>query len=299
MGYSVQDVPVRGGALRVGCWQGDGPVERVILAVHGITASHRSWGLVADSVAPGTLILAPDLRGRGRSGALPGPSGMSQHATDCRTVLQELADGRCDVAVGHSMGGFVAATLAGQHPDAVGSLLLVDGGVPFELPDGADLAATMQAVLGPAVERLSLEFTSRAEYQRFWQEHPAFADTWNDAVADYVDYDLGDEGPPYRSTVAGDLITEDYPQMFAGGPTELAWPAVTAPTVFLRAPRGLLDEEGGLYPPALLDDWATGRPNFTWRAVPGVNHYTITLSGMGAHAVVDAVAELLADEEAM
>lgn len=297
MDYSVHDVAVRGGQLRVGRWQGDGPVERVILAVHGITATHMSWASIGEAVPAGTVILAPDLRGRGRSGALPGPSGMSQHASDCLAALQELADGRCDVAVGHSMGGFVVASLAGEHPQAVGSLLLVDGGVPFDLPPGADMDAMMKAVLGPAVERLSMEFASREDYQDFWRQHPAFDGQWSQAVEDYVDYDLGD-GPPYRSTVAGDLITQDYPQMFTGGATDLAWPAVHAPTIFLRAPRGLLGEEGGLYAPAQLDDWETGRPNFTWREVDGVNHYTITLGDKGARVVTDAIAELLADEEA-
>lgn len=297
MTYSVHDVPVDGGMLRVGRWQGDGPVERVILAVHGITATHMSWQSVGAAVPAGTVVLAPDLRGRGRSGSLPGPSGMSQHAADCLVVLQELADGRCDVAVGHSMGGFVVATLAGEHPEAVGSLLLVDGGVPFELPPGGDLDARMKAVLGPAVARLSMEFDSPQAYQEFWQQHPAFVGQWSQAAADYVDYDLG-SGPPYRSTVAGELVTQDYPQMFSGGPTDLAWPAIHASAIFLRAPRGLLGEEGGLYAPSQLDDWETGRPNFTWREVDGVNHYTITLGDKGARVVSDAIAELIADEDA-
>ncbi|WP_158607706.1 alpha/beta hydrolase [Flexivirga caeni] len=290
--YTTHDVPVRGGLLRVGRWQGEGPVRRVVLAVHGITATHVSWELVGRAVPPGTMILAPDLRGRGRSGSLPGPSGMSQHATDCLAVLTELADGRCDVAAGHSMGGFVVATLAGEHPEAVGRLLLVDGGVPFPLPPGADLPALMQAALGPAVERLSVDFASHEEYQAFWRQHPAFSAEWNDAVAAYVDYDLG-SGPPYRSTVAGELITQDYPQMFVGGETDRAWPGIVTDALLLRAPRGLMNEPGGLYPPELLDAWAATRPRFVWREVPDVNHYTLVL-GRGADVVNAALGELLA-----
>lgn len=288
MSYSAHDVPVRDGVLRVGRWQGEGPVERVVLAVHGITATHTSWQLVGAAVAPGTVILAPDLRGRGRSGSLPGPSGMSQHATDCLAVLEMLSDGRCDVAVGHSMGGFVVATLAGEHSESVGRLLLVDGGVPFVLPVGVDMTAMMRAGLGPAVERLTIDFASREEYQDFWRAHPAFLGEWNDAVSAYVDYDLG-SGPPYRSTVAGELIAQDYPQMFTGGPTDLAWPSVTADALFLRAPRGLMNEDGGLYQPAALDAWAAGHPRFSWREVPDVNHYTITLGDRGARVISDAI----------
>lgn len=287
--YSTHDVPVRGGSLRVGRWQGDGPVRRVVLAVHGITATHMSWASVGKLVPSGTVILAPDLRGRGRSGGLPGPSGMSQHATDCLVVLETLADGRCDVAIGHSMGGFVVATLAGEHPSVVGRLLLVDGGVPFALPAGVELSAMMQAVLGPAVERLSVDFASHEDYQGFWKAHPAFIGEWNDAAAAYVDYDLGEAGPPYRSTVSAELITQDYPQMFTGGPTDLAWRTVTVDALLLRAPRGLMNEEGGLYPPAVLDAWAATHPKFVWREVPDVNHYTITLGARGARVIADAI----------
>ena len=41
--------------------------------------------------------------------------------------------------VGHSMGAFVAAVVARRHPDRVSSLLLVDGGLPLELPPGVTL----------------------------------------------------------------------------------------------------------------------------------------------------------------
>ncbi|MFZ5850408.1 MAG: alpha/beta fold hydrolase, partial [Actinomycetota bacterium] len=74
--YRTLDVPVDGGTLRVGVWGEAGPV---VLAVHGITANHRTWDLVADRL-PDVRLVAPDLRGRGRSATLPGPFGMARHA---------------------------------------------------------------------------------------------------------------------------------------------------------------------------------------------------------------------------
>ncbi len=286
--YRTHDVPVRGGDLRVGAWHPDGPVERVVLAVHGITATHRSWALVAPLLASGTLVLAPDLRGRGRSGSLPAPAGMVTHAQDCQAVLTEMADGHCDLAMGHSMGGFVVATLAGTAPDTVGALLLVDGGVPFPLPDGVDLETAMTAGLGPAVARLSMAFDTREAYRDFWRDHPALVDDWNDAVVDYVDYDLDPDARPFRSSVSAELITADYRELFAAGPVDAAWRTLRQPTTFLRAPRGLLNEAGGLYPPALLDAWTRDHSNFAWTNVDDVNHYTITLGPDGASDVATA-----------
>lgn len=58
--------------------QATGPV---VLAIHGITASHYSWPFLARAL-PDTRIIAPDLRGRARSNLLPGPYGMRRHAAD-------------------------------------------------------------------------------------------------------------------------------------------------------------------------------------------------------------------------
>jgi lipase len=307
--YRNHDVAVRGGSLRVGGWRSDDaadsaagsherPVERVVLAVHGITASHRSWQLVArrlteQPTGPATLVLAPDLRGRGRSADLPGPWGMAQHTEDLVAVLDQLAPGVSCVVAGHSMGGFVAVMLAALRPDLAAGLVLVDGGVPLVLPDGWTLQAAARAGLGPAAERLSMTFADRAAYQDFWRAHPAFAQDLSAAVLDYVDYDLEPDGPPWRSSCLAEAMAADYAEQFLDGPVDLAWPNVRAPITFLRAPRGLQDEPAGLYPQAGLDYWRSRYPDFVFREVSGVNHYTITLGETGATAVSDTIAELL------
>ena len=117
-------VPVPGGALTVGIWNNapDAP------AIHGITANHRCWPLLADHL-PGVRIIAPDLRGRGRSRDLGGPYGLEQHARDLVAVLDHL-ELESVAVVAHSMGAFVAVLLAARFPDRVSSLTLVDGGPP-------------------------------------------------------------------------------------------------------------------------------------------------------------------------
>src|SRR4249919_1509912 len=104
------DVPVAGGLLRVATWPGGGTP---VLAIHGITSSSRSWPLLARELD--RPVVAPDLRGRGRSNRLPGPVGLVAHAEDCAAALRAVTDEPA-VVVGHSMGGFVATVLAAQHP---------------------------------------------------------------------------------------------------------------------------------------------------------------------------------------
>jgi len=292
--YRTQDVPVRGGLLRVGCWQ-HGEPERIVLAVHGITSSHRAWSLVADRLVerPGTLVLAPDLRGRGRSADLPGPYGMAQHVEDLVALLANCAADRPAVLAGHSMGGFVAVLLAAEHPELVSALVLVDGGLPLTLPAGWSMTEAARVGLGPAAARLERSFADRTEYRQFWREHPAFAEGFSDAVQDYVDYDLRPDGPPWRSSSEPEAMFADHAEQFTGGPVERAWPRVAAPVTFLRAPRGLQDEPGGLYAEATLTAWQREHPDFNWRSIDGVNHYTLILGDVGAAAVSAAITERL------
>src|SRR5699024_1531258 len=90
-----------------------------VVAVHGVTASHRCWLSLAEEL-PEVRIVAPDLRGRGRSNQITGPFGLATHADDVAAVLGHL---RVDNAVvaGHSMGGFVALVTADRYPDMVSS----------------------------------------------------------------------------------------------------------------------------------------------------------------------------------
>src|SRR5690606_9508333 len=81
----------------------------------------------------GVRVLAPDLRGRGRSNQLPGPYGMPQHADDLAAVLDHFGV-ETALIVGHSMGAFVSVVLSHRHPERVSELILVDGGLPLAVP---------------------------------------------------------------------------------------------------------------------------------------------------------------------
>lgn len=108
----LRTVEVDGGPMTVGEW---GPEDGTpVLAVHGITASLAGWWLLAAAL-PEVRLVAPDLRGRGRSNVLPGPYGLDRHAADLEQLLDGLGLDRV-VVVGHSMGAFVGVRLVGLGP---------------------------------------------------------------------------------------------------------------------------------------------------------------------------------------
>jgi lipase len=263
-----------------------GPADGMpLLAIHGITSSSRAWLALARQL-PEFRIFAPDLRGRGRSRDLDPSTGLRHHAADVAELLDGLALGAVPI-VGHSMGAFVAVTLADARPDLVASLLLVDGGYPLARPAGVsddDLAGT---VLGPIAARLAREFPSREAYHDFWRQHPAFGGELSDDLRAYADHDLVGEPPHLRTASTAEAIAADSLDLY-GSPWHLAALAdLRLPAPMLRAPRGLLDEPGGLYPD--LPAHPPLAPTMTVTDVPDVNHYTILMSDAGAGVVADAV----------
>jgi lipase len=284
--YDAFDVTVDGGALRVGRWTASDPGAPVVLAVHGVTANHLAWQSLA--ALDRFTILAPDLRGRGRSGRLTGPSGMVRHVSDLVAVLEHV-DVPEVLVVGHSMGGFVAAAFVEAHAGRTVGTVLVDGGLPFPpLPEGVTTEQALNASIGPAAQRLTMTFATLEAYLDFWRPHPAFAGHWTPELEAYLAYDLDGD----RSSVSLDAVREDSADLL--DPDRVARRAEALPegTLFLRAPRGLMNDEGGLYAPALVERHRATYPLVDVRDVPDTNHYTIVMSDVGARAVADALDEV-------
>lgn len=279
------DIPVAGGWLHVGRWGGVGPS---VLALHGITATHMGWVEVAGRL-PDVTVLAPDLRGRGRSAHLPGPYGMAAHVADAVALLDAVGCDRVIVA-GHSMGGFVAVRLAAQHPDRVAGLVLVDGGLPTGRPQDPVPADDIDAVLGPAADRLAMRFPSTEAYRDFWRAHPAVGPIWGPPVQAYVDYDLVGEPPELRSSCREEAMRTDGAEVADHASAATALRRVNAPTTFLRAERGLLDGPP-FYPDYVAASWRHQRPVVQACTVSDTNHYSLLLGAQGAAAVADAVNE--------
>lgn len=115
----------------------DGPVHYrdfggeggALVCVHGLGGSALNWMAVAPALARRHRVLAPDLRGFGRT-----PPGRGARLTDNLELvdrfLREVA-GAPAILVGNSMGGLLAVMQAIRHPDTVKRLLLVDPALPW------------------------------------------------------------------------------------------------------------------------------------------------------------------------
>lgn len=280
-------VPVAGGSLAVFRY-GDGAGEPVLL-IHGVTSSNRAFQVFADAlIARGKAPYAVDLRGRGDSNSLDGPFGMAQHAADMETVIKSFGWIQPDV-IGHSMGGFVAAALIGLYPESVREVVFADGGVPLPLPPGMSVEQVLPFVLGPALARLSMIFESKDAYRDFWRSQPAFSKGWSPVMDEYVDYDLRGEAPNLKPSTNPAAVEADSRDLFGDELIVRSLKGLTKQAVFIKAERGLQNEEGGLYPLAVLDAVLPQYPMLKLEFLADCNHYDMFTDHRGAEEVAQII----------
>ena len=100
---------------------GEGPP---VVILHGLFGSAENWQTIARLLAGNYHVVAVDLRNHGESPHAPEMS----YAAMAADVIETIDGIGLDSVhlVGHSMGGKVAMTAAGAHPDRVRSLCVVD-----------------------------------------------------------------------------------------------------------------------------------------------------------------------------
>ncbi len=83
-------------------WGTTGPV---MLCVHGMTSSRRSWLRIAKRYADRYQVITYDQRGHGDSAGVAGPMSLERGVRDLENVVAAI--GGADILIGHSWGGAV------------------------------------------------------------------------------------------------------------------------------------------------------------------------------------------------
>ena len=280
-------VPVTGGDLAVFQY-GNGAGDPVLL-IHGVTSSNRAFQLFADSlIARGKAPYAVDLRGRGDSNSLPGPFGMATHAQDMASVIDHFGWKNPDV-IGHSMGAFVTAALVGLYPNKVGNVVFADGGIPLPMPPGMTIEQLMPFVLGPAMARLAMTFENKDTYRNYWKPLPAFVKGWSTALDEYVDFDLRGTEPQMKPATNPVAVEEDSRDLVGDDLIARSLRGLTQQSLFIKAERGLQNEENGLYPVPVLDAVLPSYPQLKLEFLADCNHYDMFLEESGAEKVATLI----------
>jgi pimeloyl-ACP methyl ester carboxylesterase len=170
--FPVEQVDIHGHRV---CYRraGDGPV---VMLLHGVAGSSRSWIPVMEQLKRDFTVIAPDFLGHGKSATPVGDYSLGNHASGLRDLLHLLSIDRATL-VGHSFGGGVAMQFAYQFPERCERLVLVDAGGL-----GRDVNWVLRLATLPAAE-----FVMPVLF-------PGFVRGWGDAVVKGLD-NLGFRNP--------------------------------------------------------------------------------------------------------
>jgi lipase len=288
------DVPVAGGALHVAC-AGAQPNAgaTIVLVLHGMTGTHMVYRTVARElrkIAPTACLIAPDLRGRGRSAGLPAPYGMAAHVADLIAVLDHFGADRAILA-GHSMGCNIAARFAADHPERTAAVVLLDGGLPIVTDKVGDADEAEDEPPG-IFDRFETKYATVEEYLAYWRSHPALAPAWDEDVDAFVARDYVVDQNGVRCVAQQKAVLTDVEDLMLDGVT---WKAITrsrAPVRLMRAERGLYDDDPIIPVPA-LHEFLQENPQVSVDMVADVNHFTMVIGGgHGPRRVAATLAEL-------
>jgi len=251
--------------IQLAVWEGKG---KDVLCVHGITANCRCWDVIASSLSPRHKVIAMDLRGRGLSDSPPSGYSVENH---CRDILALMDDQGFDhpVLMGHSLGAFISLVFAAKHPRRVDRLILVDGGGKLS----AVQLNKVFAGIKPSLDRLGKVFPDFESYLSPLKQTP-FLKPWNSFFDTYFRYEVeAVEGglrsrihPKHIEEEAGNLRNMDSSQFYD---------KVKAPTLILRATKGMLAEDDLVLPANVAEQMAREIPNTRKVDVEGTHHYSI------------------------
>jgi pimeloyl-ACP methyl ester carboxylesterase len=253
--------------IQLAIWEGKG---KQILCVHGITANCRFWDCLASALAPHHGVIAMDLRGRGLSDKPLTGYSIEHHCKDILALMNDQGLER-PVLMGHSLGAFISLVFAATNPQRVDRLILVDGGGKLSEIQMAKVFAGIK----PSLERLGKVFSSFEAYLTLMKQAP-YLQPWNSYMETYFRYEVEEVEGGVRCRVPPKPIEEEAKNLGKVDSREF-YKKVKAPTLILRATKGMLAEDDLLLPEDVVDRMVHEIPSAKRVDVEGANHYLILL----------------------
>lgn len=219
-----------------------------LVLFHGAFEDSRVWSDELERLSPHADVIAWDAPGCGDSDDVPA-GWTDRDWSDAAAAFLGALDLRRACGAGFSMGSVLALLLARDHPEALGSLVLVGAYAGW----GGSLTPD--------------ELAQRIDAARFTMEHPTAE--WAD---DFLDTVFAPDARPERRTVARALLDDWRPSTTAAlldvmaGDLRPALPTILTPTFVVRG----ADDTRSPRQAAL--DIAHRLPNARFIEIPGVGH---------------------------
>ena len=238
-----------------------------LVLLHGLSANAHSFsGLIGAGLSPTFRVIAPDLRGRGRTDKPATGYTMADHARDVLALLDSLGLKRV-VLGGHSFGAYLAIYIAAKFPDRVEKLIVIDAAIT--------LSPRVGELLKPSLDRLTRISASVDAYLAEARSAPHLTGYWGTDVEQYFRAEIQENADGTAQSTTSAMAIGQALQGVATEPW-LEWVrAVRQPTLLLNATGGY----GPPGTPALVEpeyamQTAAAFSNVHYVQVPG-NHMTM------------------------
>ncbi len=263
---------VRGIGMHYLDYSGPGPA---IVLLHGLSANAAEFGgLINEGLNESHRVIAPDLRGRGRSGKPATGYSMGEHAADVIALFDHLGLDKV-VLGGHSFGALLSIYLAAHYPDRITRVIVIDAAIVFH-PD-------TEKLLKPSLARLARVLPSAAAYLDEMKGAAHVDGVWDSAIEGYYRAELHENADGTAQSLTSANAVE---QALRGVGVE-EWAELVGrvrhPVLLLNA-SGAYGPPGSppLVPPEHARTTADAFADCRYVAVPG-NHLTMVF---GANATV-------------
>ncbi|HEY0450300.1 alpha/beta hydrolase [Actinophytocola sp.] len=222
-----------------------------VLLLHSLAMSGELWRPLVEKLEPHARVVAMDARGHGESAWDGSAFAIEDLAGDAAGLIARLGDGPVAVA-GMSMGGCVAVSLAGTHPDLVSRLVLADTTATYGPGKAAAWAQRAGDAIGKPRDK-QLEFQlDRWFSPDFLEREPVEAKRLADLFL------ATDSGAHAQACLA--LGAFDGTAML---------PSITADTLVV------VGEHDYATPPAMASALADGIPRARLRVFEGARHFSL------------------------
>jgi thioesterase CepJ len=252
---------------------GDGPADPVLL-IAGCSQPALAWqvGVVPGLVAAGYRVITFDNRGVAPSSSPPAPYSVDAMAVDAIAVLDHLRIPDAHI-VGHSLGGWIAETIAAGHPDRARTAAFLGSCNP---PTSWEKAIT---TVERDLARLDYDLPPLFYATETLRYFP-IKDLQNDALVDTFLGFMGDQEPWANP---GKLGQYEACLAWSTNPDHgAAWPTITVPCLIMAY------EHDVDSPPARAREAAAIIPGARYAEIPDTSHLAPFTHGA-------AVAEILVD----
>ena len=279
-----QMVDVGGYRLHLYCAGENVTGDPTIILEQGLGNTSAAWARVQSGIAQTTRVCAYDRAGMGWSDPSPEPRDAEQIAAELHSLLQNAAIPGPYVLVGWSYGGLYVRAFAGQYPNEVSGIVLLDASHPDQwssTPAGLAQYETFSRLytIAPTLARLGV-----MRVQGFFQPDSGLPAPYNGAIKAF-----------YAATKDWDAQSAEFLASAATSQQVRGLPSLgDMPLIVLTA-----TEHGT--PPDMEQQWqgfqnelALLSTNSVHEIVPRANHASFWLDPETAETSVAAVLQVLA-----